>query len=225
MNEKTLHLLDSRAGLGACASVLQSALFIVIALAALTIGIDRFVTGGFARLATEAPVPFTVLCAAFVAIALLGLAITPAEKFLLEAHAPGWAEFGGALAVLGHGGTVAFFSWWLAYALGGSEALAPDLADRLAPLRWGTMFELVFVGSWVWIIAWVVARHRHLPRGFLMLSVVKAVCFWFTFAAFVTNVGWMLFIGIGAIALIAGPAWHLWIAWLLWQRAVEPHHA
>ncbi len=222
MNPTTPHLLDSRAGLGACASVLQSALFIVIALAALAIGIDRFVAGGFARLATEAPFPFIVLCAAFIAIALLGLAITPAERLLIETQAPGWAEFGGALAVLGHSGTVAFFSWWLAYALGGADAPATDLADRLAPLRWGTMFELVFVGAWVWIIAWVVSRHRQLPRGFLVLSIVKAVCFWFTFAAFVANVDWMLFMGIGATALIAGPAWHLWIARILWRHAMEP---
>lgn len=221
MEQRTSLHLERRAGLGSLASVIQSGLFIVIALSALGLGIDRFVSSGLAGVCRQSPVLFEVLCGAFVAIAILGLAITPAEKMLLEDHAPGLAEFGGALATLGHAGTIVFFSWWGLYGLGGCSAITPELANVLAPVRWGVMFELVLVGGWVWIIAFVLARHRILPRGFFYLSVVKAICFWFTFAAFMANVAWMLVIGLGATALVVGPSWHFWIARLFPRDFVE----
>ncbi|MBL9025953.1 MAG: hypothetical protein JNL21_27410 [Myxococcales bacterium] len=195
----------------------------VIAVSALAIGIDRFVRGGLAAMSASAPGLFLVLCGAFILIAVLGLAITPAEKQLIERHTPGLADFGGAMAVLGHSGTIAYFSWWTLYRLG-LCVTEPELANRLAPIQLGVMFELVFVGAWVWIIAWAVARHRVLPRGFFWLSVVKAVCFWFTFVAFLLNVTWMLVVGLGATALVVGPAWHLWIA-RLFPRDGAPSEA
>jgi hypothetical protein len=224
MKHGTLSLLEGRAGLGSVASVIQSGLFVVIALSSLALGIERFVGDGLAGLATDTPALFLVLCSAFVLIAILGLAITPAEKLLLANHAPGLADFGAAMATLGHVGTIVFFSWWGFYALSDSNAIPPQMANQMAPIRWGVMFELVFVGGWVWIIAWVVARHGILPRGFLYLSVVKAICFWFTFAAFLANVAWMLVVGLGATALVVGPAWHLWIARLFPRDRPDADH-
>lgn len=211
MKPTLLASIDQRGGLGAVVSVVQSALFVVIALSALAMGIDRFVHGGLAALAGSSPGLFLVLCGAFIAIAVLGLAITPAEKQLLLRHAPGLAEFGSTMAILGHSGTIAYFSWWTLYRLG-MCVVDPELANRVAPIQLGVMFELVFVGAWVWIIAWTTARHRILPRGFMWLSIVKATSFWFTFVAFMVNIPWMLVVGLGATALVAGPAWHLWIA-------------
>ncbi len=203
--------IETRAGLGAVASVVQSGLFVVIAACALAIGIDRFARGGLAAMSSAAPGLFLVLCGAFIAIAVLGLAITPAEKQLIERDIPGLADFGSTMAIFGHSGTIAYFAWWMLYGFGVCVA-DPDVANRVAPIHLGVMFELVFVGAWVWVIAWAIARHRVLPRGFLWLSVVKALCFWFTFAAFLVNVPWMLIVGLGATALAVGPAWHLWIA-------------
>lgn len=224
MQRNSLRTIESRTGLGTVVSVVQSALFITIALSAMAMGIDRFAHAGFAALSSSSPRLFLVLCGAFIMIAVLGLAITPAEKQLLERHAPGLADFGSSIAVLGHSGTIAFFAWWALSRLGVC-AVDPELANRVAPIQFGVMFELVFVGAWVWIIAWTIARHRILPRGFMWLSIVKATSFWFTFVAFMVNTPWMLVAGLGATALVAGPAWHLWIANLFARVAPEAHHA
>lgn len=219
--ERTLaSKIETRGGLGAVASAVQSGLFVVIASCALAIGIDRFVRGGLAAMSIAAPGLFLALCGAFILIAVLGLAITPAEKQLIERHTPGLADFGSSMAILGHSGTIAYFAWWTLYRLGLCVA-DPGVANRVAPIQLGVMFELVFVGAWVWIIAWAVARHRVLPRGFMWLSIVKALCFWFTFVAFVVNVPWMLVVGLGATALVVGPAWHLWIARLFPREAAR----
>ncbi len=225
MKTRVLAALEQRGGLGSVVSVAQSVLFIVIALTALAMGIERFVQGGLATLSSTSPGLFLVLCGAFIAIAVLGLAITPAEKQLLERHVPGLADFGSTMAIFGHAGTIAFFSWWTFYRLG-LCVTDPALANRLAPIQFGVMFELVFVGAWVWIIAWTIARHRILPRAFLWLSIVKATSFWFTFVAFMLNTPWMLVVGLGATALVAGPAWHHWIARLFVRdgAAVEARH-
>ena len=205
--------------LGATSSVIQSALFVAIGIAALTLGVERLIEDGFASLPAAAPTAFRVLCIAFILIAALGLAITPAERSLIEPANAGLARFGAALASLGHAGTIAFFSWWLLTSYDVPSGV--DL-DAIAPIEWGVMFELVFVGSWVWIIAWVMRADRSAPRGFLALSVVKATAFWFTFAAFLAMEKWMLVVGLGAVTFFAGPAWHLWIARILVRRDGEP---
>ena len=210
---------DDRDRLGAAASIVQVALFWVIAVAALALGVDRFLSGGLGVAARERLVPFVILCIAFVAIAILGLAITPAEKALLEEKAPGPAQFGAALAYLGHAGTIVFFSWWGYYALRSGDLLTGEQANEWAPIAWGLAFELGLVGAWVWIIAWVGARHRLVPRGFVRLSIVKAVCFWFTLVAVALGSGPMVVIGLGATAIVVGPAWHLWVARLFPQPA------
>lgn len=210
---------DDRDRLGAAASIVQVGLFWVIGVAALALGVNRFLNGGLGVAARERPVPFVILSMAFVAIAILGLAITPAEKALLEKEAPGPAQFGAALAYLGHAGTIVFFSWWGYYALRSGGPLTPELANNMAPAAWGLAFELGLVGAWVWIIAWVGARHRLVPRGFVRLSIVKAVCFWFTLVALALGSGPMVVIGLGATAIVVGPAWHLWVARLFPQSA------
>lgn len=206
--------IESRNGLGSLVSVIQSGLFVIIGLSALSMGVDRFVVGGLAALSQARPSLFLVFCLAFILVAVLGFAITPAEKQLIERHAPGLADFGSTMAVFGHAGTIAFFSWWALHRLDVGTA-DPDLSNRVAPVQLGVMFELVFVGGWVWILAWVFGRHEILPRGFLWLSIFKATCFWFTFLAFFVDSTWMLVIGLGATTIVAGPAWHLWIARLL----------
>jgi hypothetical protein len=205
--------------LGAAVSVVQSALFVVIGIAALALGVDRLADDGFAGFIVTDPTAFRVLCLGFVLIALLGLAITPAERALIEPANAGLAGFGATLAYLGHAGTIAFFSWWLltsADDVGGGVDL-----DVMAPIDWGVMFELVFVGAWVWIIAGVMRSDPTAPRGFLWLSVVKATAFWFAFAAFVTLEPWMLVLGVGAVAFFAGPLWHLWVARIMLARTEE----
>jgi hypothetical protein len=212
MNDRHPSQFDDRDRLGAAASIVQVALFWVIGAAALALGVDRFLNGGLGVAARERPVPFVILCIAFVAIAILGLAITPAEQALIAKKAPGPAQFGAALAYLGHAGTILFFSWWGYYALRSGDPLTPELANAMAPVAWGLAFELGLVGAWVWIIAWVGARHRLVSRGFVRLSIVKAVCFWFTLVAVTLGSGPMVVIGLGATAVVVGPAWHLWVA-------------
>lgn len=221
MKASRLAALDDRSVLGGAASLVQAGLFWVIAVAALALGVGRFLDGGLAAVAEDRPVPFVALCAAFVLIAVLGLAITPAEKALLSGHAPGPADFGAALAVLGHMGTVVFFTWWAFYALRPGDRPAPDVANAVAPAAFGMMFELGLVGAWVWIIAWAGARHRLFPQGFVRLSVVKATCFWFTLVALILESRGMVVVGLGATALAAGPAWHLWVARLFPRGPAE----
>lgn len=199
--------------LAAGVSRIQSALFVLIALTALALGIDRFVEDGFGALFFESPHLFRTLCLAFAAIAVLGLAITPAEERVVAAHSEGLAALGGSLARLGHMGTIAFFSWWLF--AGGWDEPGPtglSLANRVMPIQWGVMFELLFVGAWVWIMAWVVFRHGALSRGFGALSIAKATSFWFALLAFVLNERVLIVVGLGAVALVFGPWWHVWIA-------------
>lgn len=205
--------------LGAASSVIQGALFVVIGIAALALGVDRLIEDGFASLPVADPTAFRILCIAFILIAALGLAITPAERSLIEPANAGLARFGAALAYLGHAGTIAFFTWWLLTSYDVPSGV--DL-DAIAPIEWGVMFELAFVGGWVWIIAWVMRADRSAPPGFLALSVVKATAFWFTFAAFLAMEKWMLVVGLGAVAFFAGPAWHLWIARILVRGEGEP---
>ena len=205
--------------LGAAVSVIQSALFVVIGVAALALGVDRLVADGFASLPDADPAAFRVLCAAFILIAVLGIAITPAERALIEPVNAGWAGLGSRLAYLGHAGTIAFFSWWL---LNSFDDASPGIdLDTIAPIEWGVMFELVFVGAWVWIIAGVAFGRLPWPRGFLALSVLKATSFWFAFTAFLTDEKWMLVLGLGAVTFVTGPSWHLWISRLFLQRARE----
>lgn len=194
--------------LGAVVSVVQSALFVVIGVSGLRLGVDRLVDRGFADLAEAEPGAFRVLCAAFVLIAVLGLAITEAERMLIEPVDAGLARFGAMLAYLGHTGTVAFFSWWLLHSLRGRGGTA-DL-DVIAPIEWGVMFELVFVGAWVWIIAALVARRR-LSSVFVWLSAAKATAFWGAFLALLTGIKPLILLGIGAVTFVAGPVWHAWI--------------
>lgn len=206
--------------LGAAASVVQSALFVIIGIAALLLGLDRFVATGFENAAAAAPVPFRLLCVAFVAIAVLGLVITPAERALIEPANPALSRLGARLAYLGHAGTIAFFSWWL---LSHPSAQQPSRLDLIAPIDWGVMFELVFVGAWVWIILVVARADPAWPRGFLVLCVVKALSFWFAFVAFVVNDVWMIAIGLGAVAFVTGPCWHLWFAQIARHRLAGSH--
>lgn len=209
--------------LGAAASVIQSALFVVIGLAALALGVDGLIGDGFASLSGAFPTAFRVLCVAFILIAGLGVAITPAERALIEPANAGLARFGSSLAYLGHAGTIAFFSWWLLKSLSDTD-LGVGL-DTIAPIGWGVMFELVFVGTWVWIIAGVARGEPSWPPGFLALSVVKATSFWFTFVAFLTMEKWMIVVGLGAVTFFAGPAWHLWISRIIMGRVGERAHA
>jgi hypothetical protein len=208
--------------LGAVASVVQSALFVVIGLTGLGLGVDRLVDDGFASLPAANPAVFRALCIAFVLIAVLGAAITPAERWLIESSKPGLAIFGSNLAFVGHAGTIAYFSWWLFRSF--DDASRDVGVDALALIEWGVMFELVLVGAWVWIIAGVIRDDARFPRGFLALSVVKATAFWFTFLAFVANEKWMIIFGLGATTFVAGPAWHLWLARILAHRAGEVAH-
>lgn len=202
---------------GASVSVTQSALFFVMGAAALALGVDRLLDLGFSGLPSENLTAFRVLCLAFVAIAVLGLAITPAEQQSIEHVNAALARFGAALAYVGHAGTIAYFSWWLLRTLD-AEGQRTDV-DELAPLEWGVMFELVLVGAWVWIIAGLAYTDPRWPRWFVALSVVKAVAFWFAFAAFLAESAWMLVVGLGAVTFAAGPAWHLARARLFRQWA------
>lgn len=207
--------------LGAVVSVVQSVLFVVIGVAALLLGVDRLVADGFASLPSADATVFRILCGAFIGIAVLGLAITPAERALIEPIDAGWAGLGARFAYLGHAATIAFFSWWLLKSFGDADSGA-DL-DPIAPIEWGVMFELVFVGAWVWVIAGVAAFGRlALPRGFLPLSVAKATSFWFAFSAFLTKEEWMLILGVGAVTFLTGPSWHLWIS-RIFLRSVREH--
>lgn len=193
-------------------SLAQSILFPAIALAALALGVDNFIAHGFGELHQQDAPAFTVLCGAFALIALLGLAITPAERALLDDASPGWVAFGSQIAYLGHMGTIAFFTWWLAFAASRPPVAALDMANVLVALKWGLVFELVFVGAWVWIIAYATFRHRILTRAFGWLSVAKASSFWFAYGAFLLNQKWLLVAGIVAVACVFGPLWHIWIA-------------
>jgi len=49
------------------------------------------------------------------------------------------------------------------------------------------------------------------PTGFVAFSVAKATSFWFAFAAFLTDQKVLIVIGLGTVAFLTGPAWHLWI--------------
>ena len=209
--------------LGGIVSVVQSALFIVIGVAGLVLGVDRLVDDGFASLDAADPTAFRVLCMAFVLIAVLGLAITAAERALIEPSNAGLARFGAALAYLGHAGTIAFFSWWLIRSFE-ADSSGMDL-DVIAPIDWGVMFELVFVGAWVWIIAAVMRGQPSWPTGFVAFSVAKATSFWFAFIAFLTDEKWMIVLGLGAVTFVTGPLWHLWIPRLFMRSICEGVHA
>lgn len=73
----------------------------MIGVAALVLGVDQLVDDGFGRFSVTDPGVFRILCVAFVLIAVLGLAITPAERALIEPANAGWSRFGAALTYLG----------------------------------------------------------------------------------------------------------------------------
>jgi len=216
------HRASSLFRTGARVSVVQSVLFLVIASSALLLGIDQFVSNSFESLYVASPGLFLVFCGAFVLIAVLGLAITPAEKILIERADAGAAAWGSSLAYFGHMATIAFFSWWIFFAAMGAGSMEHAIpASVLMPLRWGLAFELIFVGAWVWIIAFILFRHRMLPRGFLVVSVCKAVSFWGAFAAFAASNKLLLLISVGLAAAVFGPVWHLWIAAIFKREAAH----
>ncbi|MGZ5348342.1 MAG: hypothetical protein ACXWGV_12235 [Solirubrobacterales bacterium] len=206
--------------LGAVVSFVQSALFVVIGVAALVLGVDGLVDDGFASLAVADPTAFRVLCGAFILIAVLGLAITGAERALIEPANAGLARYGAVLAYLGHAGTIAFFSWWLIRSFDDAAGGGMDL-DVIAPIEWGVMFELVFVGAWVWIIAAAIRDDPRWPRGFLLLSVAKATSFWLAYLAILHQRVWSIALGVGIVTFVTGPGWHAWIAGILRRLARE----
>ena len=216
------HRASSLFRTGARVSVVQSALFLVIASSALLLGIDQFIRNSFESLYGASPGLFLVFCGAFVVIAVLGLAITPAEKILIARADAGAAAWGSSLAYLGHTATIVFFTWWIFFAATGAGGTGHAIpASALMPLRWGLAFELIFVGTWVWIIALVLFRHRMLPRGFLVVSICKAISFWGAFAAFAASNKLLVLISVGAAAAVFGPLWHLWIAAIFKREAAR----
>lgn len=198
--------------LGGVVSIIQCALFWIIALCALGLGIDNFVSKGFGDLHQVSPWIFSSLCTAFVFIALLGIAITPAEKQLLSEGDHGLATWGSYLAYLGHMGTVAFFSWWIIFINQSQDPENIRMANTLIPIKWGVMFELFFVGAWVWIHAFVIFKHGILSKRFGIVSIAKAASFWVAFIAFLLNEKLTLLCGVTLVAVIFGPWWHMWIA-------------
>ena len=116
-------------------------MFVVIGVAAVVLRVDRLVDYGFASLPSADPAAFRVLCAAFVLIAVLGLAITAAERALIEESNAALAGFGATLAYLGHCGTIAFFSWWLLRSIHGG-ATTVDLN-----VRWKATDKLELFGG------------------------------------------------------------------------------
>ncbi len=198
--------------LGGIVSILQCVLFYIIALSALGLGVDNLITKGFGNLYQESPWLFALFCAALILIALLGVAITPAEKELLKEADNGLATWGSNLAYFGHMGTIAFFSWWLIFANSNQEQVSSASANIILPLKWGIMFELFFVGLWVWIIAYVIFRHGILSRRFGFISIAKAISFWFAFIAVLVNEKIMMLSGVALATAIFGPWWHAWIA-------------
>ena len=208
--------------LGAIVSIVQSILFYVIAATGLALGVDSFVQNRISYIAVEDPILFSVFCSAFVLIAILGVAITPAEKVLIQDCDRGLAIFGSNIALLGHMGTIFFFSWWIFYVLP-TQSLQRDfhLADLLMPIRWGVMFELFFVGLWVLIIAYISFKHQMFSFRFRLLSIGKAISFWFTLGAFIFNSEAAILFGLGSTAALFGPVWHAWIAVIFRNRCKE----
>ena len=208
--------------LGAIVSTVQSILFFVIAATGLALGVGNFVQNRISYLAFEDPILFSVFSSTFILIAILGVAITPAEKVLVQDCDSGLAIFGSNLALLGHKGTIFFFSWWIFYVL--SSQSSPDdlhLADLMMPIRWGIMFELFLVGLWVWIIAYLSFKHQLFSFRFRLLSIGKAISFWFTLGAFIFNSEAAILLGLGFTAALFGPVWHAWIAVILRNRCNE----
>jgi len=198
---------------GARVSIIQSVLFLIIAFSALGLGIDRFISDGFESMYRANSWLFLLLCGAFILIATLGVAITPAEKKLINKYDSGLAAWGSNLAFFGHMGTIAFFTWWIFFvSLNQDTQTSQVSANMIMPIRWGVMFELFFVGLWVWIIAYIVFKHGILSKGFLVISVLKAISFWLAFAAFIVNSKLFLLLGVGLVAVVFGPLWHAWIA-------------
>ena len=208
--------------LGAIVSIVQSILFYVIAATGLALGVDSFVQNRISYIAVEDPILFSVFCSAFVLIAILGVAITPAEKLLVQDCNSGLAIFGSNIALFGHKGTIFFFSWWIFYVLP-TQSLQRDfhLADFLMPIRWGVMFELFFVGLWVLIIAYISFKHQMFSFRFRLLSIGKAISFWFTLGAFIFNSEAAIIFGLGFTAALFGPVWHAWIAVIFRNRCKE----
>ena len=198
--------------LGGIVSIIQSALFIHIALCALGLGIDNFISSGFGDLHRQSPRLFVALCTSFVLIATLGLAITPAEKKLIAGADDSLATWGSNLAYLGHMGTIAFFSWWLAFVSSHHDDTTVSWANVLLPLKWGLTFELFFVGAWVWIMAYVIFRHQILSKRFGIISIAKATSFWFALAGLFVNDKWWILSGVMLVTAVFGPWWHMWIA-------------
>ncbi len=200
---------------GAVVSLIQSGLFVVIGASAVVLGVDRLVEDGFAGLPGSNLTAFRVLCGAFVAIAVLGVAITPAERRAVTDRHSGWATFGANLAYLGHAGTIAYFTWWLVATRHGT----PSDAGKIVPLEWGAGFELVLVGAWVWIIAGLIRHDQRWPRRFWWLSIAKAISFWAAYVTLFADTTWVIAIAVGAVTFVAGPAWHAWIAVILRRLA------
>ncbi|HBH88176.1 MAG TPA: hypothetical protein DDY17_11355 [Syntrophaceae bacterium] len=198
--------------LGGVVSILQCVLFEVIALSALGLGVDNLITKGFGNLYQDSPWFFLLLCGAFILIAILGVAITPAERELLKKANNGLATLGSNLAYFGHMGTIAFFSWWIIHVTTNQNQVSAGVADILFSLKWGVMFELLFVGLWVWIFAYAVFRYGILSKSFGFVSIAKALSFWFLFIAIIMNEKIMLLCGVTLVAVIFGPWWHAWIA-------------
>jgi hypothetical protein len=160
-------------------------------------------------------------------IALLG--VPAALKAVLKPSSPTAARSGELAGVLG------LFTLLLAclmlaagemplaqaYAAASAEARPAIVAvyewQRLVTALLFDVLGFFLLGVWVAVSSVAGLRAGRLPRGLGWFGMVTSLCVFSFVLGYLTGIGWLGELGIGALAFVTLPVWMIWLGLLLWR--------
>jgi hypothetical protein len=109
-----------------------------------------------------------------------------------------------------------------AYVAAGAEARPAIVAayewQRLVTALLFDVLGFFLLGVWVSVSSVAGLRSRSLPRTLGWFGVVAAVTICCFVVGYVTGIGWLGELGIGAAAFITLPLWMIWLGAVMWRR-------
>jgi len=194
--------------IGGISSIIQS-LFYIIAVVALAFVPIEQITGNidqFVKSYTANPLPLIIMSLSFIVLGLLGLlSVAPATAAMLSGKDKLWATIGKSIALLCLSAMIVYFIWFL--------VTLPNISlnSLHTPMNWIGWFTFGGMGLWVAIVGILVWVSGVLPRGFVVVCVIKTLGFWLILTGIIFNSIMIAKIGAVIGGLIGGPLYHAWL--------------
>jgi hypothetical protein len=109
-----------------------------------------------------------------------------------------------------------------AYVAAGPEARPAIVAvyewQRLVTALLFDVLGLLLLGLWVLVTSAAGLRSGTLPRWLNRFGLLTALTLFCFVLGYLTGLGWLGELGIGALAFLLLPAWLIWLGIVLWRR-------